>query len=323
MGKPCPLKKMVLIIFFGADNRSHTYTMGKEFHFAADTDNGTEKHMQTAPSERIGSYPQGSVLVVAGSDSGGGAGIQADIKTIILLGGYATTAITSLTAQNTLGVQSIHAVPADFMAAQLDAVLSDITVDIIKTGMLFSGELIEVLAERLTRHRKTPVVIDPVMVAKGGKRLMDSGALATFEGRLLPGSYLVTPNIPEAECLTGLKILDEEGMVEAARVLRRMGAQNVLVKGGHMGGKDSVDILLDGNVIHRYGASRIQHGNTHGTGCTYTSAISVLLAQGEKLPMAVSRAKEFITKAILYARPMGKGHGPLNHYRAARNFGSG
>ena len=266
---------------------------------------------------RRGSAPKGAVLTVAGSDSGGGAGIQGDLKTITLLGSYGSSVLTALTAQNTRGVSGIHGVPPEFVAEQLDAVFSDIPVDTVKTGMLFSAEIIATLAAKLAEYRKRTVVLDPVMVAKGGAPLIDRGAVTILKERLIPRTYLLTPNIPEAERLTGMTIVDEEGMQEAARRLHRLGARNVLVKGGHLLSGDSVDILFDGAAFHRYATPRILSKNTHGTGCTYASAIATFLAQGEPLREAVSRAKQYITAAIRLGQPLGRGHGPVNHYLAA------
>ena len=269
---------------------------------------------RTAPA------PRGSVLTVAGSDSGGGAGIQADLKAITLLGSYGASAITALTAQNTRGVSAVHGIPASFVTEQLEAVLSDLPVDVVKTGMLLTADIIEALADKLVEHRRRITVVDPVMVAKGGAHLLDREALDTFRERLLPLSYLLTPNIPEAERLTGLAIRDEAEMEEAARALAAMGARNVLVKGGHLPAGDAVDILFDGGGFTRFTAPRILTRNTHGTGCTYASAIAARLAQGEPLLQAVASAKEFVTAAIRLAHPLGKGHGPVNHFLAAREM---
>jgi hydroxymethylpyrimidine kinase/phosphomethylpyrimidine kinase/thiamine-phosphate diphosphorylase len=263
--------------------------------------------------------PRGTVLTIAGSDSSGGAGIQADLKTITLLGSYGASVITALTAQNTRGVSAIHAVPADFVGDQLDAVLSDLSVDVVKTGMLLSGDIITTIAGKLEEYGRRMVVVDPVMVAKGGARLLDREALDAFRVRLLPLCYLLTPNIPEAEQLTGLSIRNEEEMETAARALVAMGARNVLVKGGHLTSGDAVDIFHDGGGFSRFSTHRILTRNTHGTGCTYASAIAAILARGETLLRAISGAKTYITSAIRLAQPMGKGHGPVNHYLAARN----
>jgi hydroxymethylpyrimidine kinase/phosphomethylpyrimidine kinase/thiamine-phosphate diphosphorylase len=266
---------------------------------------------------RKNSFPRGSVMTVAGSDSGGGAGIQADLKTISLLGSYGSSVITALTAQNTRGVNGIHAVPPDFVEEQLMTVLSDIPVDIIKTGMLFSAHIIDIVAATIELNRLPLLILDPVMIAKGGTSLIDKDAVSCLKHRLLPLAYLITPNIPEAERLCGIDIIDEQGMQQAARAIHRMGCRNVLIKGGHLGDGNSVDILFDGSAFIRYPAQRILTRNTHGTGCTMASAIATFLAQGEPLQIAVSRAKEFITNAIRLAQTLGKGHGPVNHYMSA------
>lgn len=265
-------------------------------------------------------FPRGKVLTIAGSDSGGGAGIQGDLKTITLLGSYGASVITALTAQNTRGVSDIHAPPPSFVGEQLDAVLCDIPIDVVKTGMLYSREIMALVADKLLEFNRKIVVIDPVMTAKGGASLSARDTLIVLKERLIPLSYLLTPNIPEAEKLTGLVIVDEEGMQEAARLLCRMGARNVLIKGGHLPEGVSVDILFDGSAFTRFPVPRILTKNSHGTGCTLASAIASFLAQGEPLPIAVSRAKEFVTLAIKLAQPMGKGRGPVNHYMAARDF---
>lgn len=267
---------------------------------------------------RTGPWPRGRVLTVAGSDSGGGAGIQADIKTITLLGSFAMSSLTALTAQNTRGVQDVHPVPAAFVAAQIDAVLSDLPPDVIKTGMLYSGEIVVLVGRTLGEHGLAAVV-DPVMIAKGGAALLEPDALAAFGRDLLPHSLLLTPNLPEAEALTGLPVKTESDMERAARRLQEMGARHVLLKGGHLAG-EAVDLLLHGQTLHRLSAPRIASRNTHGTGCTYAAAIAALLSQGRPLPEAVSRAKEFVTAAIASARPMGTGHGPVNHFIAARRL---
>ena len=263
-------------------------------------------------------FPRGSVLSVAGSDSGGGAGIQADIKTITLLGSYASSVLTALTAQNTRGVSSVHGLPPSFVIDQLEAVLSDIPVDVIKTGMLHTTGIISALAENLMeRSTLIPMVIDPVMVAKGGASLMERDAAMIFTDQMLPLAYLLTPNIPEAERLLGRMIRSAAEMEAAARELHGMGAANVLIKGGHLSGGQSSDVLFDGSEYHHFTAERIFTSNTHGTGCTYASAIATFLAQGEPLRGAVEKAKHFITAAIKLSRSLGKGHSPVNHYLAA------
>jgi len=264
-------------------------------------------------------FPRGTVLSVAGSDSGGGAGIQADIKTITLLGSYAATVLTALTAQNTKGVSSIHGLPPSFVLDQFDTVLSDIPIDVIKTGMLHTPAIISALAEKLMERKVIiPTVIDPVMVAKGGAALMERDAVRVFSQDLLPQAYLLTPNIPEAERLLERTIRSESEMERAASDLHAMGAANVLIKGGHFSGRQSTDILFDGNKCHSFSSERIFTSNTHGTGCSYASAIAAYLSQGEPLLQAVEKAKKYITAAIRLARPLGKGHSPVNHYLAAK-----
>ena len=268
---------------------------------------------------RVQPFPRGAVLTVAGSDSGGGAGIQGDIKTISLLGSYAATVLTALTAQNTRGVVSIHGLPPSFMLDQLDAVLNDIPIDVIKTGMLHTPAMIAALAERLGERKVLiPLVIDPVMVAKGGASLLEREAVQVFSDLLLPMAYLLTPNVPEAERILGRTIKNESEMEQAARDLHEMGAANVLVKGGHLCGRTATDILFDGRRCHHFGSERFFTSNTHGTGCSYASAIASLLAQGEPLLTAIERAKIFITSAIRTARSLGKGHSPVNHFLAAQ-----
>lgn len=268
---------------------------------------------------RTAPFPRGAVLTIAGSDSGGGAGIQADLKTITLLGSYGASALTALTAQNTRGVQAIHGLPPSFVKDQIRAVLSDLPIDVIKTGMLHTPAIISMLAEQLAEHpRLVPTVVDPVMVAKGGAHLLEHDAVATFVRELLPQSYLLTPNLPEAERLLHRRILTPADMEQAARDLHALGAANVLIKGGHLSGSEAQDILFDGTTIHSFSSERIFSSATHGTGCSYASAIASYLAQGEPLVEAVRRAKSFITNAIRLARPIGKGHGPVNHYLAAK-----
>ena len=268
---------------------------------------------------RIAPRPRGAVLTVAGSDSGGGAGIQGDLKTITLLGSYGASAITALTAQNTVGVSSIQPVSPEFLGAQIDAVLSDIPIDVVKVGMLFSPENAALLSEKLLHYGIRMVVLDPVISSKGGLALLEDEALSVLKKRLVPLSYLVTPNVPEAERLTGLAIADAAGMELAARALHLMGAKNVLVKGGHLHEGMVTDLLFDGSNFTRFTAPRVLTRNTHGTGCTLASAIASFLAQGEPLPGAVVRAKLFITRAIKFAQPLGKGHGPVNHFLAAKD----
>jgi len=262
-------------------------------------------------------YPRGRVLTIAGSDSGGGAGIQADLKTVTLLGGYGMSAITALTAQNTLGVAGIHAAPPEFVAQQIEAVLCDLGADVAKTGMLFSAAIIRAVAAAVEKYA-LPIVVDPVMIAKGGAALLQPEAVAALREELLPRTFLLTPNLPEAEALTGMRIADETAMAEAARRLKRMGARHVLVKGGHLPG-EAVDLLLAGDALHRFAVPRVATASTHGTGCTFSAAIAALIAQGVPLAEAVGRAKIFVTRAIETALSIGAGHGPLNHWQGVRS----
>ncbi|WP_305044161.1 bifunctional hydroxymethylpyrimidine kinase/phosphomethylpyrimidine kinase [Geoalkalibacter sp.] len=261
-------------------------------------------------------FPRGRVLTVAGSDSGGGAGIQADLKTISLLGSYGTSVITALTAQNTLGVSGIHAVPAAFVAAQMTAVLEDIGTDTLKTGMLLNADIVALVGDAIDQRRLLAVV-DPVMIAKGGASLLEPEAVRAVRERLLPRTYLLTPNLPEAQALCDMEVRTLDDMERAAYQLRQMGARNVLIKGGHLAG-EAVDLLLEGNQLHRFSAPRIASANTHGTGCTFSAAIATYLAQGRPLVQAVAGAKAFISTAIATALPLGAGQGPVNHWQAAR-----
>ena len=263
---------------------------------------------------------RGRVLIIAGSDSGGGAGIQADIKTVTALGGYAATAITALTAQNTEGVHGIYQVPAAFVRLQIEVVLDDIGADCLKTGMLHRRDIIEVVAEaKRARAPGVPLVVDPVMVAKGGAKLLDAAADQALRAMLIPIADLVTPNLPEAEHLTGVKIADETGMRAAAAAILAMGAKAVLVKGGHATGAEVVDFLVTPSATTRMTAPRIDSRHTHGTGCTLASAIATGLAQGMKLQAAVERARGFVHEAIRTAPGLGRGHGPLNHGHTLRD----
>ncbi|MDX9709273.1 MAG: bifunctional hydroxymethylpyrimidine kinase/phosphomethylpyrimidine kinase [Trichloromonas sp.] len=261
-------------------------------------------------------YPRGRVLTVAGSDSGGGAGIQADIKTITLLGGYASSAITALTAQNTQGVSGIHPVPAEFVGEQIRAVLTDIGTDTLKTGMLHGAEIVALVASAIRRH-SLMAVVDPVMIAKGGASLLQPESVEILKIELLPETYLLTPNLPEAAALADMPVENEGDMERAARKLREMGARNVLIKGGHLPG-EAVDLLLTGKGLHLLPAGRVDSRNTHGTGCTFSAAIAALLAGGLPLTVAVEQAKRFVSEAIATAPALGSGHGPLNHWQGAK-----
>jgi hydroxymethylpyrimidine/phosphomethylpyrimidine kinase len=252
------------------------------------------------------------VLTIAGSDSGGGAGIQADLKTITALGGFGMSVITALTAQNTLGVHGIHEVPTDFIEKQFDAVATDIGVNAAKTGMLSSSVIMTVVAAKVKQYGIKKLVVDPVMVAKGGAMLIREEAKKTLIDRLLPLAFVITPNIPEAEELTGMKSATVDDMNRAAEAIHRMGAKNVFLKGGHMAG-DALDVLYDGTNFHQFVSERIDTKNTHGTGCTTSAAIATGLAQGMGVYEAVKRAKEYITEAIRSSFSIGGGHGPTNH----------
>ncbi len=257
---------------------------------------------------------KGRVLSIAGSDSGGGAGIQADIKTITALGGYAATVITAITAQNTLGVRDIHPVPLPVIRAQMDMVLEDIGADCIKTGMLASADIIEEVCGRLDALAAgIPRVIDPVMVATSGARLIDEAAVMALKARLIPGAALLTPNIPEAEVLCGTNIPDIEAMQRAGQALLALGAGAVLLKGGHMTGPQVQDVLVSRQGVEIFSSTRIETQHTHGTGCTLASAIATGLAQGLQLSYSVRRARAYVHEAIRTAPGLGSGHGPLNH----------
>ncbi len=256
----------------------------------------------------------GRVLIIAGSDSGGGAGIQADIKAVTALGAYAATAITALTAQDTLGVHGIHEVEPDFVRRQIRVVLGDIGADCIKTGMLHRREIVDAVADELEASAPgIPLVVDPVMVAKGGARLLDEDTGARFIDRIVRRAHVLTPNLPEAEALTGRSIAGVADMEAAGRQLLDMGCGAVLMKGGHLPGDELTDLLITRDEIHRFTGRRIHSRHTHGTGCTLASAIAAGLAAGMSLPDAVSRARDYVQAAIRTAPGLGQGHGPLNH----------
>lgn len=257
---------------------------------------------------------RGRVLIVAGSDSGGGAGVQADIKTVTALGGYAATAITALTAQDTTGVHAVHPVPLDFLALQIRLSLDDIGADCVKTGMLADAPTIEAVCDALAeRAPGLPLVADPVMVAKGGARLLAPEAVEVLKRRLLPIAAVVTPNLPEAEALSGMEIRDPAQMERAAEVMLTLGVPAVLLKGGHLPGGEVVDILATEDGAERFVSPRVETRHTHGTGCTLASAVATGLAQGMGLRDAVVRARAYVRAAILNAPGYGKGHGPLDH----------
>ena len=254
-------------------------------------------------------------MTIAGSDSGGGAGIQADLKTFSALGVFGTSTLTAITAQNTVGVTAVHEIPTDVIAAQIDAVVTDIGADAVKTGMLSSPEIVTTVADAVRRHHIANLVVDPVMVAKSGDRLLRAEAIATICDALIPLAKVVTPNIPEAEDLTGLSIASDDDARRAAQAIIGMGARSVVIKGGHRDGPPT-DILYDGAEFIEFTTERIPSTNTHGTGCTFASAIGAGLAHGLETAAAVAQAKEYVTAAISAAYPIGQGHGPLHHFHA-------
>ncbi|MDX1594781.1 MAG: bifunctional hydroxymethylpyrimidine kinase/phosphomethylpyrimidine kinase [Gammaproteobacteria bacterium] len=259
---------------------------------------------------------RGRVLVVAGSDSGGGAGIQADIKTVTALGGFAATAITALTAQNTRGVHGVVGVEPGFIVDQMRAVLDDIGADCIKTGMLHSIPVIEAVADVLAGLDGIPVVVDPVMVAKGGDLLLEQDAVACLRERLLPLAHVLTPNLIEAGQLVGMDVDDASSMVAAGLCLVDQGARAVIVKGGRLTGERVVDLLVTADGVERAESARLDSTSLHGTGCTFASAIATGLAQGLELRTAFHRARLFVHQAIRGAPGFGSGHGPLDHAHA-------
>jgi hydroxymethylpyrimidine/phosphomethylpyrimidine kinase len=253
-------------------------------------------------------------LTIAGSDSGGGAGIQADLKTFQMLEVYGMSAITAVTAQNTLGVHGIYDIPLEGIERQIEAVIQDIGVDALKTGMLSQPEVIELVADQVKKHKLAKLVVDPVMVAKGGASLLAANAQDALRSRLLPLAALVTPNIPEAEVIVRMEINSLESMKEAAvRIVEQYGAAAAVIKGGHSSG-DPTDVLYDGKHFHLLTSERYETRHTHGTGCTFSAAITAELAKGFSLFDAVHTAKKFITLAIRHELGIGGGHGPTNHW---------
>jgi len=257
-------------------------------------------------------------LTIAGSDSGGGAGIQADIKTFSAFGVFGMSVITSVTAQNTLVVCGVHEIPPEFVGKQMNAIFSDMGADGIKTGMLSNAGIVETVANKLMECKPYFVVVDPVMIAKGGGILLKKDAVQSLKNRLLPEATLVTPNIPEAEILSGLTITSVEEMKAAAKAIVKTGCSAVLIKGGHLEG-EAIDLLYTGEEYHFFRSERIHTKNTHGTGCTYSAAILSNLILGHPLAEAVRISKAYITEAIRHSLDIGEGHGPLNHFvRIAR-----
>ncbi|WP_175074514.1 bifunctional hydroxymethylpyrimidine kinase/phosphomethylpyrimidine kinase [Terribacillus sp. AE2B 122] len=255
-----------------------------------------------------------SALTIAGTDPSGGAGIQADLKTFQERDVYGMSVVTSLVAQNTLGVQAVHHVPVEFLEQQLESIFSDITPAAVKTGMIASEEMMRCIAAVLSKT-KGVYVMDPVMYAKSGHALMGEDSRDALKTHLVPLAALITPNIPEAEELTGIHIVDEKSIKAAGKIIvREYGAKAVLIKGGHMEGTSAADWLYDGSSFTAYTAERIQTKHTHGTGCTYSAAITAELAKGRSLQEAVRIGKDFVTDAISYSLQLGKGNGPTNHW---------
>jgi len=255
-----------------------------------------------------------TALTIAGSDSGGGAGIEADLKTFSALGVYGMAAITSVTAQNTCRVSRVYDLPPEMVSDQISAVAEDIPIDAAKTGMLSNSAIIEVVGDSIEKNKIAMLVADPVMVSKSGARLLQKSAIQTFVRRILPASYLITPNIPEAQVLTGMEISTVSNVKDAALKLREMGAKNVLIKGGHLKDECARDWLLQDTEFTEFSAPRIPTKNTHGTGCTFSAAITAFLAKGDALPAAIQSAKNYLTVCIRHSLSLGKGNGPLNHF---------
>ena len=262
-------------------------------------------------------------LTIAGSDSGGGAGIQADLKTFTAFRVYGMSVLTAITAQNTLGVQGVHVLPAEFVVAQLRSVLGDIGADAAKTGMLATAPIVEAVAREVRAFDLRALVVDPVMVAASGDPLLDPGAVEAVKMALLPLALVATPNLDEAAILVGEKILDLAGMKEAARAIHTLGARHVLVKGGHLPGPQVFDVLYDGREFTVREGPRIETTNSHGTGCTLSAGIVAGLARGQAVPTAVAAAQAYVAEGLRTAVAIGKGRGPLNHLVGAKGAGLG
>ncbi|PKR84467.1 bifunctional hydroxymethylpyrimidine kinase/phosphomethylpyrimidine kinase [Heyndrickxia camelliae] len=254
-------------------------------------------------------------LTIAGSDSGGGAGIQADLKTFQELEVYGMSAITAVTAQNTLGVQGVYPMSTDAVVQQINSIANDIGVDALKTGMLFSADIIDAVSQQITEYNWRNIVVDPVMIAKGGASLLQQEAIAALKQKLIPLSLIITPNIPEAEVIIGMEIKTKEDKEAAAKKFIELGAKNVVIKGGHDADPlETMDLFFDGCEFAYYSSKRIDTQNTHGTGCTFSAAITAEIAKGKKVQEAVITAKDFIQAAIEENISLGNGHGPTNHW---------
>ena len=260
-------------------------------------------------------------LTIAGSDSGGGAGIQADLKTFAALSVFGMSALTAITAQNTQGVLGVYELPPDFVGLQIDAVLGDLGANAVKLGMLSSAPIIEVVADKIRQYNVTRLVVDPVMMAKGGDALLRSDARAALIERIVPLAYVITPNLPEAETLVGFAVRGLDDMERAARAIHDLGARHVVVKGGHLEETESTDLLFDGQATTLFRAQRIQTRNNHGTGCTFASAIAAGLARGLPVKTAVAEAKDYLTRVLQASAKLTLGHGPhgpMNHMALQR-----
>ena len=257
---------------------------------------------------------QGKALTIAGSDSGGGAGIQADLKTFTAFNVFGMSAVTSVTAQNTTGVRAIYDLSPEIIGEQIEAIMEDIGVDAVKTGMLSNSTIVQLVADRIRRYGVARLVVDPVMVAKGGSKLLDEPARKTLAEELLPLAHLVTPNVFEAEIISGLSIKDVKDAEKAARSIYEKGAKNILIKGGHLPTEKAIDILFNGDKYYYYESQRLDTRNTHGTGCTLSAAITAGLAKGQRVHQAIEVAKDYVYRAINDApNNIGRGHGPLYH----------
>ncbi|TKB79584.1 MAG: bifunctional hydroxymethylpyrimidine kinase/phosphomethylpyrimidine kinase [Nitrospira sp.] len=254
------------------------------------------------------------VLTIAGSDSGAGAGIQADLKAMAANGVYGLTVITSITAQNTKGVTAVHDLPPSIVEAQIDAVFDDFEIAAVKTGMLSSVEIVEAVGKKLNQYKVSMVVVDPVMVSKSGHALLQPNAVAAVKSALIPLALLVTPNVPEAQQLSGIEITALADARQAAKVIHKLGCKHVLIKGGHLLAEKGADLLYDGRFFSVFKTEFIDTPHTHGTGCTYASAIAAHLAKGKSLPDAIQTAKTYLTEAIRHGLALGQGQGPTNHF---------